>query len=40
MVWKKKIIVDVKDECSNRNAMIDALSLFVNCEIFKLEECF
>jgi hypothetical protein len=40
MVWNNKIIVDVKDEFSNWNAMIDVLSLFVNCEIFRLEECF
>jgi hypothetical protein len=37
---KKKIIVDVKNECSYWNAMIDVLSLFVNCEIFRLEVCF
>jgi len=37
---RKNIIVYVKDEGSNFNAMIGALKFVVNCESFGLEESF
>jgi len=37
---RKNIIVYVKDEGSNLNAMIGALKFVVNCESFGLEENF
>jgi hypothetical protein len=37
---RKKIIVYVKDEGSNLNAMTRALKFVVNCEYFGLEESF
>jgi hypothetical protein len=40
MVWGKKIIVYVKDEGSNFNAMIITLKVVVNCESLGLEESF
>ncbi len=38
--WRKKIIVYVKDEGSNFNAMIGALKFVVNCESLGIEESF
>jgi hypothetical protein len=37
---RKKIIVYVKDEGSNLNAMTNALKFVVNCESFGLKESF
>jgi hypothetical protein len=40
MVWKEKIIVCLKDEGSNFNAMILALKLVLTCKTLSLEESF
>jgi uncharacterized protein YqhQ len=37
---RKNIIVYVKDERSNLNAMISALKFVINCEYLRLEESF